>query len=469
MLMCMEDGVGHAQALWETSVSGRMGLTRLSLDVPLTMPSIAKMATEWLGVRWGHPLVPRHKEGDVEAWCGKKGRASDSVPHMTSPRALSPMLHTWADQYLQEDWQTLHHPWLKLMVAYIHASLTGLDLKCCDPLSMVHLEHLVPTEAEKEVPAPVPQPAAKSEQRPTLDLEHVPALFLLPPLVMEPPSTAPVLEQEQTSALAQMPSPELESAGYSAIFRISSPPLKVDTEPAPASEASCPWHVTSENSPAEEKPELMAFPPQLVAEQLTIIDVELFKKVVPSHRLGSTWSKRNKPGNEHLAPTVRATITHFQSVTSCVLTTCLGNLSMTAQDRARVVEHWIQVAQECQILKNYSSLHAILSALQNTSICRLKNTWRKVSRKNYKKFKKLQSQDKSLSRELMTREAPSKFVTQEINTQKTQERQQQQQKGGEINLRKRNEEYEIMREILLLQVAANNYNLNPNEQFGAWF
>ncbi|XP_044768362.1 ral-GDS-related protein isoform X1 [Neomonachus schauinslandi] len=98
----------------------------------------------------------------------------------------------------------------------------------------------------------------------------------------------------------------------------------------------------------------------------------------------------------------------------------------------------------------------------------------------------------------MTREAPSKFVTQEINTQKTQERQQQQQQqqqkgvvpylrtflsellmmhltmedyleGGEINLRKRNAEYEIMREILLLQVAANNYNLNPNEQFGAWF
>nr|XP_035974724.1 ral guanine nucleotide dissociation stimulator-like [Halichoerus grypus] len=94
----------------------------------------------------------------------------------------------------------------------------------------------------------------------------------------------------------------------------------------------------------------------------------------------------------------------------------------------------------------------------------------------------------------MTREAPSKFVTKEINTQKIQERQQQQQKGvvpylrtflnellmmhlttedylegGKINLRKRNEEYEIMREILLLQVAANNYNLNPNEQFGAWF
>ncbi|XP_064425786.1 ral guanine nucleotide dissociation stimulator-like [Mirounga angustirostris] len=395
------------------------------------------------------------------------------------------MLHSWKDQYLQEDWQTLHHPWLKLMVAYIHASLPGLDLKCCDPLSMVHLEHLGPTEAEKEVPAPEPQPAAKSEQRPTLDLEHVPAPFLLLPLVMEPPSMAPVLEQEQTSALAQMPSPEPESAGCSALFRICFPPLKVDTEPAPASEASCPWHVTSENSPAEEKRELMAFPPQLVAEQLTIVDAELFKKVVPSHCLGSTWSKRNKPGNEHLAPTVRATITHFQSVTSCVLTTCLGDLSMTAQDRARVVEHWIHVAQECQILKNYSSLHAILFALQNASICRLKKTWQKVSRKSYKKFKKLQSQDKSLSRELMTKEAPSKFVTPEINTQKTQERQQQQQKVSgvvpylrtflselllmHLTMEDYLEEYEIMREILLLQVAADNYNLNPNEQFGAWF
>ncbi|EFB14446.1 hypothetical protein PANDA_022338 [Ailuropoda melanoleuca] len=222
-----------------------------------------------------------------------------------------------------------------------------------------------------------------------------------------------------------MPSPEPETAGPSAIFRTSSPPLKVDTEPAPASEASCPRHVGSKSSPTEEKPDLMAFPPQLVAEQLTIIDAELFKKVVPSHCLGSIWSKRNKPGNEHLAPTVRAAITHYQSVTSCVITTCLRDLSMTAQDRARVVEYWIQVAQECQILRNYSSLHAILSALRNTSICGLKNTWQQVSRKSYQKLQKLQTQDDTLSRDLMTREAPSTFVTQEINTQETQESQQQ--------------------------------------------
>lgn len=72
---------------------------------------------------------------------------------------------------------------------------------------------------------------------------------------------------------------------------------------------------------------------------------ELFKKVVPYHCLGSIWSQRDKKGKEHLAPTVRATVTQFNNVANCVITTCLGDWSVTARDRARVVEHWIEVAR----------------------------------------------------------------------------------------------------------------------------
>ncbi|XP_058388780.1 uncharacterized protein LOC131398865 isoform X2 [Diceros bicornis minor] len=92
---------------------------------------------------------------------------------------------------------------------------------------------------------------------------------------------------------------------------------------------------------------------------------ELFRKVVPSQCLGSTWGKRNKPSNEHLAHTVRATIDHFRRVASLVVTTCLGDPSMMAQDR------------ECKILKNFSSPCTVISVLQKTSICHLKNTWGK--------------------------------------------------------------------------------------------
>ncbi|XP_058381831.1 ral guanine nucleotide dissociation stimulator-like [Diceros bicornis minor] len=73
-------------------------------------------------------------------------------------------------------------------------------------------------------------------------------------------------------------------------------------------------------------------------------------------------------------------MTHFNRVVECIITTCIGDPSMTAQDRARVVELWIQVAKECHGLRNLSSLHTIFWALEGPSIQRLKETWRQVSR-----------------------------------------------------------------------------------------
>lgn len=74
---------------------------------------------------------------------------------------------------------------------------------------------------------------------------------------------------------------------------------------------------------------------------------ELFKKVLPHQCLGFIWSQRTEPGNEPLVSTVCDTVTQFNNVVTCVITTCLGDPSMMAQDRAKVVEHWIKVAKEC--------------------------------------------------------------------------------------------------------------------------
>jgi ral guanine nucleotide dissociation stimulator len=71
------------------------------------------------------------------------------------------------------------------------------------------------------------------------------------------------------------------------------------------------------------------------------------KKVVPYHCLDYICTHWKKDDKGHVAPTIQATVTHFHKVTTCVITTCLGDQSMEAADRAKVVEHWIAVAWVC--------------------------------------------------------------------------------------------------------------------------
>ncbi|XP_013966145.1 ral guanine nucleotide dissociation stimulator-like [Canis lupus familiaris] len=288
---------------------------------------------------------------------------------------LSPILGTWPDQNLQDTWPSLHCACFEVQESWVQANL--YDLYCHAPIIVMPRELLQLTEAdaESEVPAPRLLPAS-------------------------PPSAVPDLGQELVPSSC-VPGHELQSVPPPAFLGIVAPSLSTKTEPPLAPEETCPWCGTPEHQQHEEQPGLMAFPPKLVAEQLTSIDADLFKKVQPQQCLGSIWSKRNEPGYEHLTCTVSATISQFNNVANCVITTCLGNAHMTARDRAVVVEHWIKVAKACQALRNYSSMHAILSALQSVSIHRLKNTWAKVSRKKIRTFKKLCSKDNPQSRNLL--------------------------------------------------------------------
>ncbi|NWH81220.1 GNDS protein, partial [Piaya cayana] len=267
----------------------------------------------------------------------------------------------------------------------------------------------------------------------------------------------------------------------------------------------CTFQLVEENGVGEGKPDFLSFSPEMVAEQFTLMDAELFKKVVPYHCLGCIWSQRDKKGKEHLAPTIRATVSQFNSVANCVIATCLGDRSLKPQQRAKVVERWIEVARECRILKNFSSLRAILSALQCNAVHRLKKTWDEVLRReSFRTFHELSEifsdeNNHSLSRELLIKEGTSKFATLEINPKRAQKRQQQQREmgvmqgtipylgtfltdlvmldtamkdfldGGLINFEKRRKEFEVIAQIKLLQSACNNYSFTREDQFVEWF
>uniref|UniRef100_A0A8C9HI81 Ras-GEF domain-containing protein n=1 Tax=Piliocolobus tephrosceles TaxID=591936 RepID=A0A8C9HI81_9PRIM len=311
----------------------------------------------------------------------------------------------------------------------------------------------------------------------------MPALEPAPPLLAD---LGPALEPESGAALG---APGYLYSAPGPAPGEGSPPATL-LEPQSASESPSPSSGTVKNQPLEEMPDIATFPPRLLAEQLTLMDVELFKKVELYDCLGSIWGQRANEGNEHVAPTVHATIAHFNRLTNCVTTSCLGNHGMRARDRARVVEHWIKVARECLSLNNFSSVHAIVSALCSEPIYRLHETWAAVSSKSTKHLKQLCKKDTAVKRDLLIKAGSFKVATQERNPQRAQMRPRRQKKGvvpflgdfpteshrldtaipddldGNTNKRRK---VRVLQEMQLLQVAAMNYRLWPLEKFVTYF
>lgn len=259
---------------------------------------------------------------------------------------------------------------------------------------------------------------------------------------------------------------------------------------------------------SEVQEDFLSFDADLVAEQLTYMDAVLFKKVVPHHCLGSVWSQRDKKDNKHSAPTIRATITQFNAVAACVVSTILKHRQLRPHVRARVIQCWIDIAQECRIRKNFSSLRAIVSALQSNPLYRLKRVWACVHKDSMQIFEELSDifsdhNNYLTSRELLMREGTSKFASLEScakdHQKRTHKRLQLQKEmgamqgtipylgtfltdltmldtalpdlveGGLINFEKRRREFEVIAQIKLLQSACNSYCLTADPAFLRWF
>ncbi|XP_059500189.1 ral guanine nucleotide dissociation stimulator-like 1 isoform X1 [Stegostoma tigrinum] len=149
---------------------------------------------------------------------------------------------------------------------------------------------------------------------------------------------------------------------------------------------------------------LLSYPSRFIAEQLTFMDADLFRKLVPSQCLGSIWSQRGKEEKQHLVSTVQATMTQFNNVTKCVTSTILRRQQLKPWQTAKIIEKWIDVAQECRILQNFSSVHAITTALQSNSVFNLKKTWAAVSKSSKITFEDLSNNEEDnfvASRELL--------------------------------------------------------------------
>ncbi|XP_026580157.1 ral guanine nucleotide dissociation stimulator-like 2, partial [Pseudonaja textilis] len=163
----------------------------------------------------------------------------------------------------------------------------------------------------------------------------------------------------------------------------SSPGLEKSLPDAPSSRGPPAVEHGQEDSPGQDgDPDphyILGLQAEEVAAHLTAQDGDLFLRLVPHECLGSAWSQRDKKGHEEDCPTVRATVTQFNLVANAVMFSCLWDTGLRAAQRARLLEKWICVAEECLLHRNFSSLYAVVSALQSTSLHRLKRTWEETS------------------------------------------------------------------------------------------
>uniref|UniRef100_A0A3Q2V707 Ral guanine nucleotide dissociation stimulator-like 2 n=1 Tax=Haplochromis burtoni TaxID=8153 RepID=A0A3Q2V707_HAPBU len=226
---------------------------------------------------------------------------------------------------------------------------------------------------------------------------------------------------------------------------------------------------------------------------------ELFVRLVPYHCLGSLWSQRDKKGREGVCWSVRATVRQFNKLANAVLASCLWPTKLRSQQRARLLEKWISVAEACRARKNFSSLYAIVSALKSNPIHRLRKTWQDTDRSEaLRKYEELSEifSDKdnySQTRELLKEEGTSKFANLDnrLNNRYLNKSNAQgtvpylgifltdltmldtavkdRLDNGYINFDKRRREFEVLAQIRLLQSSCKNCVFTADEAFVQWY
>ncbi|KAI4143694.1 MAG: hypothetical protein LQ340_006908 [Diploschistes diacapsis] len=113
------------------------------------------------------------------------------------------------------------------------------------------------------------------------------------------------------------------------------------------------------------------------ARQLTIIESKLYGKIRPTECLNKTWQKKINSEDSDPAPNVKAVILHSNQLTNWVAEMILMHADV--KKRVIVIKHFVNIADKCRALNNFSTLTSIVSALGTAPINRLGRTWQQVS------------------------------------------------------------------------------------------
>ncbi|CCD24608.1 uncharacterized protein NDAI_0D02940 [Naumovozyma dairenensis CBS 421] len=127
------------------------------------------------------------------------------------------------------------------------------------------------------------------------------------------------------------------------------------------------------------------FTPVLLAQQSALLEHELFTEITIFECLDRVWGKKycDMGGSPHITKFISVA----NNLTNMISTTIIRERDI--KQRAKLIDHFIQVAEASKALNNYSSMTAIISGLYSSPIFRLKKTWELVPENSKNLLKEL--------------------------------------------------------------------------------
>lgn len=139
---------------------------------------------------------------------------------------------------------------------------------------------------------------------------------------------------------------------------------------------------------------LVSLSPTKLAEQLTWIDQELFRKIQPRDFLRHLWShqkrksrlstRRSSSSGRSFENPVLASIEHFNFVSGWIASLIVDQSYI--EKRIHIFEFFLQMAVELRRLNNFNTLMAVLAGVNSAAVLRLKQTRLAVQSKNKKLY-----------------------------------------------------------------------------------
>lgn len=130
---------------------------------------------------------------------------------------------------------------------------------------------------------------------------------------------------------------------------------------------------------------LLDLDPTEMARQLTLMDFKLYSSIKPVECLDKGWSREASSSNSSdsaaaaaapVATNIRASIDYCTQVSTWVTDEILSQSEV--KKRSTLIKYWVNVAEKCRLLNNFNTCMAVLSAIDNSAVGRLKRTWEMV-------------------------------------------------------------------------------------------